>query len=144
MNAPELYQSLILRLSREPSNKGPLPAATHSAEGANPACGDEVTLHLEISPQGTITQASFTGQSCAICTASASLLCREIQTLSTADAARMAEALMALVTDGAAPCFPLHDDLLLLETVRSSPRRTRCVTLPWEALQATLQNHQAG
>ena len=42
----ELYQSVILDHNNKPRNFGALDAANHRAEGHNPLCGDDVTVHL--------------------------------------------------------------------------------------------------
>ncbi len=72
-NLSDLYQETILDHSKRPRNKRELEAATHSAEGYNPLCGDRLTLQLKIE-DGKVTAAAFQGLGCAISTASASLM----------------------------------------------------------------------
>ena len=44
----ELYQQVIIEHSRSPRNFRPVPHANRSAEGANPLCGDEITLQVRL------------------------------------------------------------------------------------------------
>ena len=48
MEARDPYQDLILDHHRAPHNCGPLPYATHRAEGDNPLCGDNIVVSLVI------------------------------------------------------------------------------------------------
>src|SRR3990172_122651 len=73
----ELYQELILDLSRRPQGYGPLLGASHQSRGQNPLCGDDVTLAL-ILGTNQIKKIQFTGQGCAILKASASVLTKLI------------------------------------------------------------------
>ena len=69
----ELYQQVILDHCKKPRNFHELPAATCSAQGKNPLCGDQLRLFLILDGE-TITDASFVGSGCCISKASASLL----------------------------------------------------------------------
>src|SRR5262245_33337940 len=69
-----LYQEVILDHWRHPRHFGELHHASHQAKGHNPLCGDEITLFLEID-KDDIKQITFIGTGCAICIASASLMC---------------------------------------------------------------------
>ena len=59
----DLYQEVILDHYRHPRNFGPLPAASHHAEGHNPVCGDRLTLFLSRSkltkPPGSVRERKF-------------------------------------------------------------------------------------
>jgi nitrogen fixation NifU-like protein len=69
----DLYQELILEHGRHPRHIGHLTDATHSMDGDNPLCGDQLTVFLKIE-NGVIKKASFTGHGCAISMAAASLM----------------------------------------------------------------------
>ena len=70
----ELYQDVILDHSRHPRHFGPLPEATHHAEGYNPLCGDRVTINLIVDANDRIADIMFEGKGCAISQASASMM----------------------------------------------------------------------
>ena len=69
----DLYQEVILDHQRNPRNFARLPTANHQAEGANPLCGDHVTVYLDVK-DGVIRDISFQGEGCAIAKASASMM----------------------------------------------------------------------
>ena len=46
MNLNELYTQIITENSRSKENRHPVEGATHSLEGVNPSCGDDITLQL--------------------------------------------------------------------------------------------------
>mgnify|MGYP000793677042 CR=1 FL=1 len=56
MNLNELYTQIITENSRSKENRHPVEGATHSLEGVNPSCGDEIRLKLKTDGQ-TITAA---------------------------------------------------------------------------------------
>ena len=69
-----LYQEMILHHSKKPKNFGRLEGATHTAQGHNPLCGDQLVLDLIVDADGKVVDVRFEGQGCAISTASASLM----------------------------------------------------------------------
>lgn len=136
-----LYQELILDHNRAPRNRRALEPCTHHARRRNPVCGDVVEIFLH-APQERVVEASFLGESCAICTASASLLTELVPRLGVEQARELAEAFHTRIhrptaEDAAAP-MDLGDLSVLLE-VRHFPGRERCATLPWETLLAALE-----
>ena len=44
MDLADLYRDVIVDHNRSPRNRGPLPGATHRAEGNNPLCGDQLRV----------------------------------------------------------------------------------------------------
>ena len=116
----DLYRDYILEHSRRPHNFGVLEAPTASHEGANPLCGDRITMQLGIR-DGKVAEVAFTGRGCAISQASASLLTDEVKGM-TVDAATAYRA----------------DDLLDLLGIEISPARLKCAMLSLETLTAAL------
>ena len=74
----DLYRDYILEHYRRPHNFGVLEAPSATYEGANPLCGDRITMQLTVE-DGVVTGVGFTGRGCAISQASASLLTDEIK-----------------------------------------------------------------
>jgi nitrogen fixation NifU-like protein len=87
----------------------------------NPLCGDRVRVSLLLDADGTIAEARFVANACAICVASASLLTERVRRL-TRDAA-------AQLTD---------DEILSILGDGVPAGRKRCATLPAEALRRAL------
>ena len=116
----DLYRDYILEHYRRPHNFGVLDAPTATFEGANPLCGDRITMQLGIR-DGVVAEIAFTGRGCAISQASASLLTDEIMGMPV----DKAEAFRA-------------DDLLDLLGIDISPARLKCAMLSHETLHKAL------
>ena len=104
--------------------------ATHSRELYNPLCGDRIEIRLQISGQD-VEQASFRGEACAICMASASLLCAHQAGQSVRDL-EQAYAWLKASLEGRDP-GAAREALLPLLGVRAYPSRVKCALLPWDA-----------
>jgi nitrogen fixation NifU-like protein len=116
----DLYRDYILEHYRRPHNFGVLDDATTSHEGANPLCGDRITLQLKVR-DGMITGVGFTGRGCAISQASASLLTDEVKGKPAVEAAKMNA-----------------QDVLDMLGIEISPARLKCALLSLETLQKAL------
>jgi nitrogen fixation protein NifU and related proteins len=116
----DLYRDYILEHYRRPHNFGVLANATATQEGANPLCGDRITLQLRVA-DGQIASVGFTGRGCAISQASASLLTDEIKGKPISSAAGMSSS-----------------DVLDLLGIEISPARMKCALLSLETLQGAL------
>ena len=131
----DLYQQVILDHCRKPRNFHELPAATCSAQGHNPLCGDQLRLFLTLDGD-TIKQASFVGSGCCISKASASLLTESVTGKSKAEVQEMFDRVHEMVTLG-----KLTGDVGKLAVFAGVPRfpaRVKCATLPWNTLQAVI------
>ncbi|NDV62776.1 SUF system NifU family Fe-S cluster assembly protein [Puniceicoccales bacterium CK1056] len=134
----DLYQEIILDHNKHPRNFGPLPGATHRADGNNPLCGDELKVSLCLS-EGLVEKIQFQGQGCAISKASASLMTEAIAGKTLEDACYLARS----VIEGITACeeglkFEEAGDLAALSGVRKFPARVKCATLAWHALLCAL------
>jgi nitrogen fixation NifU-like protein len=116
----DLYRDYILEHYRRPHNFGVLDNATATQEGANPLCGDRITLQLRVA-DGQIEGVGFTGRGCAISQASASLLTDEIKGKPLDRAQSMTSS-----------------DLLDMLGIDISPARMKCALLSLETLQGAL------
>jgi nitrogen fixation NifU-like protein len=120
MPAAGVYTSIIRERWRRPRYRGALPDPTRVAEDVNPLCGDRVRLALKLDGP-TVVDARFSGDSCAICTASADMLIEKIHGASIAQAA-------AVTTE----------DLLAALEAEIRPTRLKCVALPLDVLKKAL------
>src|SRR5579885_2090552 len=80
MAAQNLYREIVLDHYRNPRNRGALASCTHAADGVNPLCGDSLRIELECA-DGRIAHMGFTGEACAITTATASMLSELVEGL---------------------------------------------------------------
>lgn len=111
------FRAVVLEHFRHPRNRGPLTDAHASVEGANPLCGDRIRVQLRVD-DGTIADARFTADACALCIASASLLTEHIRG-------------MPMVDVGGVDIAWLHRSL----EGEPPPGRRRCAQLPLETLK---------
>ena len=116
----DLYSDYILEHYRQPHNFRVLDVPSATYEGANPLCGDRITMQLAVS-DGVVSDVGFTGRGCAISQASASLLTDEIKGKPVADVAGFAAT-----------------DLLDLLGIEISPARLKCAMLSFDSLQHLL------
>ena len=138
----ELYQEVIFDHNRNPRNFRVMADANRKVEGFNPLCGDRLTLYLKVE-DGTIKDASFQGQGCAISTASVSLMTELIKGRTEQEAEELFEVLHNITTsqDEAVNLEELGK-LAVLAGVREYPARVKCATLAWHTLVAALKNDQ--
>ena len=134
----ELYQQVVLDHSKRPRNFGTLADAIH-VHGDNPSCGDEIDLHVQFAPDGSVADVKFTGQGCAISLASASLMTLKLKGRPRADAEKMARAFHDLVTTPNLDAPRELGDLRLLAGVQKFPQRVKCAMLAWRAFEQALQ-----
>ena len=114
----EMYRDEILEHYRNPHNFGILESPTTAKEGANPLCGDRITLMLGINDEGRIENVAFTGRGCAISQASASMLTDEIRGKTLDEVAHMG-----------------RQNVLDNLGIEISPARMKCAMLSLETLR---------
>ncbi|MCE5232691.1 MAG: Fe-S cluster assembly sulfur transfer protein SufU [Mizugakiibacter sp.] len=138
MSESALYRDLVLEHNRSPRGLGALPACTHAAEGDNPLCGDRLRIELALDAAGRVQGFAFSGEACAITTATASLLGERVRGL---DAAAIADldARFARLVRGDCDADPALDGLNALAELRAYPARRKCALLPWATLAAALR-----
>ena len=136
----DLYQQLIIDHNQNPRNYRYLDNASHSADGHNPLCGDEITVSL-IAKDGIIEDIAFMGSGCAISKASASIMTSTLKSMKVDDAKALFEKFHTLATTGESP----HDmgKLSVLSGVHKYPARVKCATLAWHTFLGALNNSQA-
>ena len=134
----DLYQDLVLEHKRAPRHFGPIAAPTHEAQGRNPQCGDEVRVQLRIEDD-RVRDIGFTGQGCAICIASTSMMTEAVLGAEVAAARALQQRFRAVLTGQAQPEETALGKLESLAGVRAYPTRIKCALLGWHALMHALQ-----
>ena len=137
----DLYQELILEHAKRPHGAGlraPFAAEVHHV---NPVCGDEVTLRVLLSDDGSsVEDVSYDAQGCAISRASTSVLHDLVAGQPVPDVLRTSAAMHAMLTSRGAD--PGDEDVLgdgvALTGVAKYPARVKCALLGWMALAAAL------
>jgi nitrogen fixation NifU-like protein len=141
----ELYQQVVLDHNRSPRNFRAIPDATHTAEGTNPLCGDEITLYLVVKDD-VVEDVAFQGSGCAISQASASLMTAAVKGKTKAEAQDLFRAFHAMSTSGpdVEPDKKRLGKLAALGGVRQFPARVKCANLPWHTLHEALEGPGGG
>ncbi len=132
----ELYQQVILDHCKRPRNFRELPAATCSAQGHNPLCGDQLKLFLAMDGE-VIKDISFLGSGCCISKASASLLTEAVKGKTRAEVQNMFEEVHEMVMTGRVA--PDVGKLAVFAGVYKFPARVKCAILSWHAVMAALK-----
>ena len=142
-SAAGLYQELVLEHKRAPRHFGHLQAPTHQARGTNPQCGDDLQVELQVE-DGRLRDIGFSGQGCAICIASTSMMAEALygKPLAVADALR--NRFRAVLTGDGDPDDAALGKLVSLAGVRRYPNRIKCALLGWHALAHAMQQPIGG
>ena len=137
IHTQQLYQQVILEHNRTPQNFCRLNDFTHHSEGYNPLCGDHIEVFMRVAGKQTIEKISFTGQSCAICKASASMMSVFLRGRDTA-AATSKMRLFQKLLQGEKIGRDELGKLLVFATIWRYPARVKCATLPWHTMRGAL------
>ncbi len=140
----ELYQQVILDHNKKPRNFRELPSGTHSCDGKNPLCGDELTIYLNINDNGIIDDICFQGSGCAISKSSTSMMTTSLKGKSVDEARAMFEEFHKMILGEFDPETQEHHlgKLTIFMGVREFPSRTKCATLSWHTLVCALDKKQ--
>lgn len=132
-----LYQQALLAHHKKPTGFNEDINANYQRDGFNSACGDEITLSIRLN-NGMIEQGAFSGESCAICRASASILCQQLDQVSITNYRKLSAQLRYSLLGK--QDFPLA--FLPLSPVAKLPVRQQCALLAWQTLDNLLASTQ--
>ncbi len=139
MNLESMYQEVILDHYKNPQHAGlrePYEAEVHHV---NPSCGDELTLRVQLSEDGTVLDdVSYHAEGCSISQASTSVMAEEIIGLPLEEAnAKLAEFERMILSRGTVEGDEdLIGDGIAFTGVSKYPARVKCALLGWKAFQA--------
>ena len=142
MAGANVYTAALMEHNAHPDYKYELDDFTHEHDGVNPSCGDEMTLRLRLSADGTtIQEAAFTGHGCAVSQASADIMAELITGESTEEARRLIELFLRMI-QGEELSEDEQEDLdeaFELEPISRMPARVKCAELAWRTLESALE-----
>ena len=140
MNLNELYTQIITENSRSKENRHPVPGATHSLEGVNPSCGDDIILQLKVE-NGKIEDGSFVGDGCAISQASADIMLDMIIGRSVDEAKDLAETFLKMIKGEATDAdIEKLEEAGALQDISHMPARVKCAVLGWHTMEKLLDH----
>jgi nitrogen fixation NifU-like protein len=140
MALDDLYREVILDHYSHPRNKGELSDPDIKVEGANPLCGDELSISLKLNG-GRVAEVRFTGRGCSISQASASMMTEQIKGKSLEEARALAARFKGMM-QGQAVDEDEMGELASLQGVRKFPVRVKCATLSWVALEQGIEEFE--
>ena len=147
MNIDELYQTIILDHYREKHHSGLRDGYATEVHHVNPSCGDELTLRVRLSDDGTtVEDVSYDAVGCSISQASTSVMAEEIVGKPVDEAmAKLAEFERMITSRGKEEGDEdLIGDGIAFSGVAKYPARVKCALLGWKAFQAATADALTG
>ena len=114
----ELYRENILEHYRHPRNRGRLEHPDISYQDANPLCGDQLRIDIQVR-DGRIEKIRYSGHGCSISQASASMLCERLEGQPLEEVKKLT-----------------RDEVLELLGIELGPVRLKCALLALKTLKA--------
>lgn len=137
----QIYQDVILDHYKHPQHRGLREPFAAQVFHVNPVCGDEVTLRVTLSDDGTnVTDVSYDGQGCSISQAATSVLAEQVIGQSVPEALKTIDAFTEMVSSrgtvqGDADVL---GDGVAFAGVAKYPARVKCALLGWMAFKDAL------
>ena len=140
MNLNELYTQVITENSRSKENRHPVEGATHSLEGVNPSCGDDIDVEVKVDG-GIIKDLAYTGTGCAISQASTAMMAELLQDRTVDEAIRLCKLFLAMIRGDVKDEAALEEleAAYTLKDISQMPVRVKCATLGWHTLEVALE-----
>ncbi len=109
--------------------------------GVNPTCGDDITLSLKLSQDGTtIEDGAFVGDGCAISQASADIMLDMIIGRSVEEALVLKEKFLGMIKGTATDeDIEMLEEAGALQDISHMPSRVKCAVLGWHTLDEMLK-----
>jgi len=135
-----LYQDALKAHYKSPIGFNREISVSHQSDGYNASCGDEISLFLQIDANNTIVDIAFKADCCAICTASASILCQLSTNSNLATLNSCHQYLKQQLNNQAGENITQIDitEFECLLPVANHPSRINCALLPWQTAIAAI------
>ena len=131
MENRNFYNEILTEHNMRPEFKHELPDANIVLEGKNPNCGDDIFLKLKVE-DGVITDGAFTGDGCAISSASADIMLGMIIGKTKEEALQLGEASDEEIDQ--------LEEASALKDIAHMPARVKCAVLGWHTLKEALKD----
>lgn len=140
MGMTDLYTPILLDHNANPDYRYTIENPTHTHDGVNPTCGDELTIQVRLGEDGKISEASFTGHGCAVSQASADMMADAVIGKTPQEARALCH-LFGQMVRGEEKDEEILDELgdaTSLRDVSHMPSRVKCAELAWRTLDEML------
>ncbi|MFT4041796.1 MAG: SUF system NifU family Fe-S cluster assembly protein [Gordonia sp. (in: high G+C Gram-positive bacteria)] len=141
MRMEQMYQEVILDHYKHPHGRGLRSPYLAEVHHVNPTCGDEVTLRVTLSADGTtVTDISYDGQGCSISQASTSVLFDQVRGLGVDEALGAVASFNTMMTSRGSDSGDedVIGDGIAFAGVSKYPARVKCALLGWLAFKDAL------
>ena len=135
MELKELYREILNEHNINPAHKAEMAGATHTLQGINPSCGDNITLFLK-SENGKIADGSFTGSGCAVSQASVDMMLDLVIGKTKEEALRLSDIFLRMIKGGISEEeLEELEEASVLSDVSHMPARVKCAVLGWRTMK---------
>ncbi|ERL12423.1 Fe-S cluster assembly sulfur transfer protein SufU [Olegusella massiliensis] len=141
METVNLYNAAFMDHVAHPDYKYQMDNPTHTHEGVNPSCGDDLVFSVKIGSDGVIEEAAYQGSGCAISQASADMMADLITDKTPQQAIELCRLFMDMVrgTETDPDKLALLEDAASLKDISHMPARVKCAELAWHTLEEMLE-----
>lgn len=140
MENRNFYNEILTEHNMRPEFKHELPDANIVLEGKNPNCGDDIFLKLKVE-DGVITDGAFTGDVCAISSASADIMLGMIIGKTKEEALQLGELFLKMIKGEASDEeIDQLEEASALKDIAHMPARVKCAVLGWHTLKEALKD----
>lgn len=134
------YNEILTEHNIHPVHKTKMMGPQKSHRGVNPSCGDDITLQLNVSDDGTITDGAFFGDGCAISQASADMMLDLVIGRTVEEAMSLKDIFLKMIKDKVTDEeLELLEEAGSLQDISHMPSRVKCAVLGWRTLEEMLQ-----
>ncbi len=142
METVNLYNAAFMDHVAHPDYKYQMDDPTHTHEGINPSCGDDLVFSVKIGDDGVIEEAAYQGSGCAISQASADMMADLITDKTPQQAIELCRLFMDMVrgTETDPDKLALLEDAASLKDISHMPARVKCAELAWRTLEEMLED----
>lgn len=139
MDIRRFYNEVVTDHNMHPLHKHPIENPDYDLAGVNPSCGDEIAVQIKVK-DGVITDASFSGDGCAVSQSSADIMVDMIIGKTISEAKHLSELFIKMIK-GSVSESELGElrEAGALADVSHMPARVKCAVLGWHTLEEIIK-----
>ncbi len=140
MQSRTFYNEILTEHNIHPMHKTKMIEPQRSLRGVNPSCGDDITLQLNVSEDGIITDGAFFGDGCAVSQASADMMLDLVIGRSVEEAITLKDTFLKMIKDKVSEEeLEMLEEAGALQDISHMPSRVKCAVLGWRTLEEILK-----
>ena len=134
------YNEILTEHNIRPMHKTKLMEPQKSLRGVKLSCGDGITLQLNVSDDGIITDGAFFGDGCAISQASADMMLELVIGRSVEESLKLKDTFLKMIKDKVTDEeLEMLEEAGSLKDISHMPSRVKCAVLGWRTLEEILK-----